>query len=405
MTALSLDIAARIAPALVALRRRLHETPEIGLQLPRTQGTILSELEGLEVEITRGRALDSVVAVLRGGGVPADTGSKARPAVLLRGDMDGLPVTELVDVPYASRNGAMHACGHDLHVAALVGALRILHERREELPGDVVFMFQPGEEGPGGAQPMIEEGLLDASGTRVSAAYSMHVISAEHPLGTWWGRPGPLMAAADEVFIEIRGRGGHGSAPHQALDPVPVACEIVLALQQMVTRTTDVFDPVVVTVGKITAGTKENIIPDTATLAATVRTLSEETRSAMRERITRLATGIAAAHGLSAEVEYGFGYPVTVNDQDEFDFARQVVVDLFGEDRWADMPNPELGAEDMSFVLNEVPGAYLFVSACVGDPSRADANHSPRAAFDDSVVADAAAFLAEVALRRLVAQR
>lgn len=402
MTARSLAIAARIAPDLIALRRRLHASPEIGLRLPLTQQMVLAQLEGLDVEVTRGESLDSVVAVLRGGAL-RDSGE--RPAVLLRADMDGLPVTELLEVPYASSNGAMHACGHDLHTAALVGALRILDERRAELSGDVVFMFQPAEEGPGGAEPMLAEGLLDASGTRVSAAYTMHVISGDHPLGTWWGRPGPLMAAADEVRIEVRGRGGHGSAPHQALDPVPVACEIVLALQQVVTRTNDVFDPVVVTVGKIAAGTKENIIPDTATLAATVRTLSEETRSAMQERITRVATGIAAAHGLHATVDYGFGYPVTSNDPDEFDFAREVAVDLFGAERWAEMPHPELGSEDMSFVLNEVPGAYLFLSACVGDPEEADANHSPRAAFDDSVLPDAAAFLAEVALRRLSDQR
>ena len=402
MTARSLAIAARIAPDLIALRRRLHASPEIGLRLPLTQQMVLAQLEGLDVEVTRGESLDSVVAVLRGGAL-RDSGE--RPAVLLRADMDGLPVTELLEVPYASSNGAMHACGHDLHTAALVGALRILDERRAELSGDVVFMFQPAEEGPGGAEPMLAEGLLDASGTRVSAAYTMHVISGDHPLGTWWGRPGPLMAAADEVRIEVRGRGGHGSAPHQALDPVPVACEIVLALQQVVTRTNDVFDPVVVTVGKIAAGTKENIIPDTATLAATVRTLSEETRSAMQERITRVATGIAAAHGLHATVDYGFGYPVTSNDPDEFDFAREVAVDLFGAERWAEMPHPELGSEDMSFVLDEVPGAYLFLSACVGDPEEADANHSPRAAFDDSVLPDAAAFLAEVALRRLSDQR
>ena len=402
MTARSLAIAARIAPDLIALRRRLHASPEIGLRLPLTQQMVLAQLEGLDVEVTRGESLDSVVAVLRGGAL-RDSGE--RPAVLLRADMDGLPVTELLEVPYASSNGAMHACGHDLHTAALVGALRILDERRAELSGDVVFMFQPAEEGPGGAEPMLADGLLDASGTRVSAAYTMHVISGDHPLGTWWGRPGPLMAAADEVRIEVRGRGGHGSAPHQALDPVPVACEIVLALQQVVTRTNDVFDPVVVTVGKIAAGTKENIIPDTATLAATVRTLSEETRSAMQERITRVATGIAAAHGLHATVDYGFGYPVTSNDPDEFDFAREVAVDLFGAERWAEMPHPELGSEDMSFVLDEVPGAYLFLSACVGDPEQADANHSPRAAFDDSVLPDAAAFLAEVALRRLSDQR
>lgn len=402
MSQTSLDIASRIGPELIALRRELHQVPEIGLHLPQTQQLILDALDGLDVEVSTGRSLDSVVVVLRGGDVPEGAD---RRSVLLRGDMDGLPVTEETEVPYASTNGAMHACGHDLHVAGLVGAVRILHELRGELAGDVVFMFQPGEEGPGGAAPMIEEGLLDASGTRVCAAYAWHVISAEHPRGTWWGRPGPLMAAADEVFIEVHGRGGHGSAPHQALDPVPVACEIVLGLQQTVTRTVDVFDPVVVTVGKITAGTKENIIPDTAHLAATVRTLSESNREAMRERIVRLATGVAEAHGLSATVEFGFGYPVTENDPDEFEFAREVALDLFGADRWAEMPNPELGSEDMSYVLDEVPGAYLFLSGCTSDPTTADANHSPRAAFDDSVLPDAAAFLAEVALRRLRAQR
>lgn len=402
MTSRSLDIANRIASDLIALRRQLHQTPEIGLRLPLTQQAILAELEGLDVEVTLGESLDSVVVVLRGGSV-AD--ADVRPAVLLRGDMDGLPVTELVEAPYASTNGAMHACGHDLHVAALIGAVRILHELRDELAGDIVFMFQPAEEGPGGAEPMLAEGLLEASGTRVCAAYAMHVISTEHPSGTWWGRPGPLMAAADEVMIEVRGRGGHGSAPHQALDPVPVACEIVLALHQMVTRSVDVFDPVVVTVGKITAGTKENIIPDNASIAATVRTLSTANRDAMKERITRIAEGIAGAHGLTASVDYGFGYPVTENDPIEFGFARDVAVDLFGATRWVDMANPELGSEDMSYVMNEVPGAYLFVSACVGDPSLADANHSPRATFDDSVVPDAAAWLAEVALRRVRLQR
>ncbi len=397
MTSRTLDIATRIAPDLIALRRTLHQAPEMGLRLPLTQQAVLAELEGLDVEVTLGESLDSVVVVLRGGAAAADH----RPAVLLRGDMDGLPVTELVDVPYASTNGVMHACGHDLHVAALVGAVRILHEQRADLAGDVVFMFQPAEEGPGGAEPMLAEGLLEASGTRVSAAYSMHVVSGQHPYGTWWGRPGPLMAAADEVMIEVHGRGGHGSIPHLALDPVPVACEIVLALHQMVTRTFDVFDPVMVTVGKVAAGTKENIIPDNASIAATVRTLSTANREAMQERITRLAEGIASAHGLTASVEYGFGYPVTENNPAEFEHAREVVVDLFGEGRWVDMANPELGAEDMSYVLNEVPGAYLFVSACVGDPDQADANHSPRATFDDTVVPDAAAFLAEAALRRL----
>ena len=295
-------IAQAIAPELIALRRELHADPEIGLRLPRTQGRILDALAGLDLEITLGKSLDSVVAVLRGGGLPA--GMTPRPSVLLRGDMDALPVEELVDLPYAAANGAMHACGHDLHVAGLVGAARILHELRAELAGDVVFMFQPAEEGPGGAAPMVAEGVLDASGTRVLAAYTVHVISSDYPCGTWWGRPGPLMAAADEAAITVRGQGGHGSTPHQALDPVPVACEIVLALQTMVTRTFSVFDPVVVTVGVIRAGTKDNIIPDTARIEATVRTLSPENRAAVESRITTLASKIAEAHGMTADVEY-----------------------------------------------------------------------------------------------------
>jgi amidohydrolase len=262
-------------------------------------------------------------------------------------------------------------------------------------------MFQPAEEGPGGAEPMIREGLLEAAGRRVDAAYAVHVYSADHPLGVWFGRPGTLMAAADEVHVVVRGVGGHGSAPERAKDPVPVACEIVLAYQSAVTRQFSVWDPVVLTVGRIAAGSKDNIIPDDAYVDATLRTFSAENRARAHEVVARVAEHVAQAHGLSAEVTIGNGYPVTVNDIDEFAFAHGVVVDLFGADRWADMVNPEAGSEDMSFVLDEVPGAYLNVSACaVGDPADAEDNHSPRAAFDDSVVPDIAAALAEMALRR-----
>ncbi len=322
--------------------------------------------------------------------------------VLLRGDMDALPVAEEVDVDYRSEvDGAMHACGHDLHVAGLVGAARVLTELRDELVGDVVLMFQPAEEGPGGAEPMIAEGLLDAAGRRVDAAFAVHVYSADHPRGTWFGRPGPLMAAADEVHVVVHGVGGHGSAPERAHDPVPVACEIVLALHTAVTRRFSVWDPVVLTVGRVAAGTKDNIIPDDARLEATLRTFSREHRERAHAVVAQVAQGIAGAHGMTAEVTIGNGYPVTVNDATEFAFARSVVADLFGEDHWADMPDPEAGSEDMAFVLEQVPGAYLNVSACVtDDPARAEDNHSPRAAFDDSVVPDVAAALAELALRR-----
>lgn len=393
-----LELAKRHAPAMVDLRRALHRAPELGLHLPDTQARVLEALDGLPLEVTTGTGLSSVVAVLRGG-----AGGPGSPVVLLRGDMDALPVTEEVDVDYRSeREGLMHACGHDLHVAGLVGAARILCDLREELAGDVVFMFQPGEEGPGGAAPMIEEGLLEAAGRPVDAAYAVHVTSSEHPLGQWFARPGAMMSAVDRAVVTMRGAGGHGSQPHRALDPVPALCEVVLALQTMVTRTFDAFDSVVLTVGRISAGTADNIIPDTAELAATLRTFSPETRDTAVAAIERVAHGVAAAHGLTAEVSFSESYPATVNDDAEYALAVEAVGDLFGPERFTLMPNPEMGSEDMSFVMQQVPGAYLFVSACgAEDYEHAPDNHSPRASFDDSVVPDAAALLAEVARRRL----
>ena len=395
----TLELAQEIAPDLVALRRDLHRNPEIGLDLPDTQRRVLEALEGLDLEVSTGTGLSSVVAVLRGRAPGAGEG----PVVLLRGDMDALPVLEEADVDYRSeREGAMHACGHDLHVAGLVGAARILGAMRDELAGDVVLMFQPGEEGPGGAEPMIEEGLLEAAGRPVDAAYAVHVTSAQYPLGQWFARPRELMASADTVSIKVTGAGGHGSEPHRALDPVPVLCEIVLALQTMVTRTFDAFDSVVLTVGRVTAGTKDNIIPDSGDLAATLRTFSAETRATAVAAIERVAHGVAAAHGMTAEVGFSESYPATVNDEAEYDVALEAVTALFGAERYTEMPNPEMGSEDMSFVMERVPGAYLFVSACPAeDFDAAPDNHSPRAVFDDVVVPDQAAWLAEMALRRL----
>jgi hippurate hydrolase len=280
--------------------------------------------------------------------------------------------------------------------------VKILHELRDQLTGDVVFMFQPGEETTGGAPIMIREGLLEVSGRRVDAAYCLHVQAAGAPLGVWNSKAGPLMAAADQLSVRVVGAGGHGSEPFHGKDPIPVACEMVIALQTMVTRQFDVFDPVVLTVGRMAGGTKENIIPDDAFFDATVRTFSEATRAKVQDASVRLIENLAAAHGLTAEVEYRIGYPVTVNDEAEFVFARQAIVDLFGAERFRERAHPECGAEDMSFVLNEVPGAYVNLSACrTEDWQHAADNHSPLADFDDSVLPDGAALLAELAVRRL----
>jgi len=395
------DDAEAIAPELVELRRAIHREPEIGLDLPGTQRKVLAALDGLPLEISRGTALSSVTAVLRGDG--ADTGG---PVVLLRGDMDALPVTERTGLDYASQTaGVMHACGHDLHTAMLAGAARLLAARRRELPGTVVFMFQPGEEGHAGARYMISEGVLDAAGQRPVAAYALHVASAEWPAGVFSTRPGPMLAAAEVLAVTVHGHGGHGSEPHHAADPIPAACEMVTALQTLVTRKFDVFDPVVITVGSFHSGTTDNVIPDDATFLATVRSFSPEARQRVRESALALVGGIAAAHGLTVSAEFRDGYPVTVNDEAETRFAASVVAALLGEERCVAQPNPMTGAEDFSFVLEQVPGAFLMLGACPpgADPATAPNNHAGDAVFDDSVLATGAALYAELALQRLAA--
>ena len=380
---------------LVRLRRDLHAHPETGLQLPRTQAAVLEALSGLDLEVSRGQALTSVTAVLRGG--------RPGPAVLLRADMDALLLTEATGLDYASGTpGVMHACGHDLHTAALVGAARTLAEHRDVLAGDVVFMFQPGEEGWDGAGRMIEEGVLDAAGSRVRAAYGLHVRSYETPRGVFRSRPGTIMGATDSLTVTVHGRGGHASRPHVANDPVPVAAQIITAIQTMITRTFDPFDPVVVTVTSVQAGHVANIIPEQVELAGTIRTFSETGRARIRTEIGRLSEGIAQAHGMTAEAVFADGYPVTVNDADEYAFAAAVVQDALGTDRFDPLSAPVAAAEDFSRVLNEVPGCLLFLGATASDdPATAPSNHSPYAVFDDSVLADASFVLAELARRAL----
>ncbi len=390
------DDAATIAGEIAALRHAIHREPETGLDLPETQQKVLGALDGLPLEITTGKGLSSVTAVLRGG--------RPGPVVLLRGDMDALPITEATDLDYASRHeGVMHACGHDLHVAMLTGAAKLLSTRQAELPGAVVFMFQPGEEGYSGARHMISEGVLEAAGTRPVAAYALHVVSSRLPFGMFSTRPGPMLAAADQIAVTVRGKGGHASQPHRAADPIPAACEMVIALQTMVTRRFDVFDPVVLTVGSFHAGTADNVIPDEARFLATARSYSRQARSVLRELIPRLVSDIGTAHGLTAGADYLMEYPVTVNDAAETAFAQTTVNDVFGPQRSQPAENPATGAEDFSFVLQEVPGAFVLLGACPPerDPETAPSNHSAQAIFDDRVLPDGAALLAELAMRRL----
>ena len=435
MTSTLLASAQALLPEIVAARRTLHRRPEVGLQLPGTQAFVVAELERMGLTPRRGKSVGSVTAVIEGtkrstegtrgsavgttaagatgaGATGAGTNRAAEgtnggeatqpgPTILLRGDMDGLPLHEDTRLEFASETGdTMHACGHDTHMAMLLGAARLLLDRRDQFRGNVLLMFQPGEEGWHGARYMIEDGLLESAPSPVEAAFAIHITN-RYPSGRVRLRPGPMYAAADRIRITVRGRGGHASAPHLTLDPIPSAAEIILALQMLVTRTVDVFDPTVITIAHLQAGTRDNIVPETALIEGTIRTVSEATRARMRDGVLRVANGICAAHGTTAEVEIEPGYPVTMNDPSFTGLVSDVAGELLGSGSVAIEPVPDMGAEDFSYVLQRVPGAMARLGGRPADVDEATApqNHSNRVVFDEPAMAVGAALHAAVALR------
>ena len=395
MTPTLLTDAQSILPDIVAVRRTLHRHPEVGLRLPYTQSVVVAELERLGLKPRLGASTSSVTAVIEG--------ARPGPTILLRGDMDGLPLHEDTGLEFASETGdTMHACGHDTHVSMLLGAARLLLQRRDQLTGNVLLMFQPGEEGWHGARYMLEEGLLDAAPSPVAAAFAIH-IGTRYPAGTIHLRSGATYAAADTIRLTVRGRGGHASTPHLSLDPIPVAAEIILALQSMVTRTVDVFDPTVLTIGHLVAGTRDNITPETALVEGTIRTVSEATRARVHEGVRRVVRGVCDAHGATGELEIEPGYGVTMNDPAFTGMVREVAAGMLGAGAVCALEAPLMGAEDFSYVLQRVPGAIVMLGARPADVDEATApqNHSNRVVFDEPSMAVGAALHATVALRYL----
>jgi amidohydrolase len=385
--------AAGFLPDVLALRREIHRAPELGLHLPRTQERVLDAIDGLGLVVSTGDEVTSVVADL--------AGEHAGPTVLLRADMDALPMPEDTGLEFASEiDGCMHACGHDAHTAMLVGAVRLLHARRASLRGTVRLMFQPGEEGFHGARFMIDEGALDG----VAAGFALHV-SPNLPAGSVWTKGGPLMASADVLEITVTGKGGHASSPYLANDPMPVAAEIVGALQTLVTRRVNTFDPVVVSITKIRAGTTNNVIPERVDMTGTLRAVSEGGRRHAVDAMRRLVEGIASAHDMSAELEVVPGYPVTTNDEACASFALRVARELLGADKAGRMPTPVMGAEDFSYVLQRCPGAMSFLGVCPpGEhPAHAHACHSNRMMLHEDALSAGIAMYAAMAIEYLAA--
>lgn len=389
--------ARELQPQTVQLRRHIHRNPEQGLQLPNTQAAVLQALADLPLTVHRGASTTSVAAVLEGAG--------SGPTVLLRGDMDALPLQEDTGLKFASEvPGSMHACGHDTHVAMLASAARMLAGRRDQLNGRVLLMFQPGEEGYHGARYMIDEGLLDPAGPAGTPekAFALHITSTL-PSGLVTCRPGPAMASSDLLRVTVTGRGGHASAPHDALDPIPAAAALVGAMQTMVTRRTSVFDPVVVTIAHITAGTTTNVIPEVAHLLGTIRTLSETSRAIVHAELRKLCEQVAAGYGCTAEVDIEVGYPVTVNDQDVGQYAVELATATLGSEHAEPMPHPLMGSEDFSYVLQRIPGAMAFLGGCPPqiETGESPANHSNRVVFDEEAMVHGVAMYTAFALDAL----
>ena len=374
-----------INPQVVAWRRDFHKNPELGLQETRTAKVIADELRKLGYEVTTGVGGTGVVGVLKG--------SRPGPVVALRADMDALPVTEQVDVPFKStakamwngqQVGVMHACGHDNHMAIQLGAATVLAKMRDRLPGTVKLIFQPAEEGPGGAEPMIKANVLD--NPRVDAIFGLHVFP--FPTGSIVYRSGPLMASADSFLIKVKGRQTHGAIPWGGVDPIVVGSQIVMALQTIISRSVNITEaPAVVTVGRFTGGNRSNIIPDEVELEGTVRTFDENVRKDIHNRIRLIATNLSESAGATATVEFGLGYPVTSNDPALTERMLPTLRRVAGAD------NVKVGAltgtaEDFSYFQQNVPGLFFFLGVTPKDQDymKAPINHSPLFFADESAL-------------------
>ena len=382
--------ASEIEPEIIKTRREIHQNPELAYHEEKTSKLVADRLESLGIEVKRNVGGTGVLGVLKG--------HRNGRVVALRADMDALPVEETADVEFKSRvKGVMHACGHDTHVAMLLGAAQLLANHKEELHGTIKFLFQPAEEhgGRGGAKPMIEDGVM--RNPKVDYVFGLH-IDGDRDTKVFGFRGGPIMAAPDTFKIRIMGKGGHGSAPHQTVDPVYVAAQIIVSLQGVSGRMIDPIQPFVVTLGSVHSGTKENIIPDDAVLEGTIRTLDEATRKTAKTKVQTVAEGVAAAFGAKAVVDFEKdAYPVTVNDQKVTEEAMKIVEKISGTK--TEIMKQILGGEDFSRFLQEAPGTFYFLGTINPDKGCVYPNHSSKFRVDEDVLKYGAVSLATLAMK------
>jgi amidohydrolase len=366
------DAVTRRGPEVIAHRRHLHRIPETGFKEAKTAVYVAEQLTRLGLEVHTGIAGTGVVGLLRGG--------RPGPTLMIRADMDALPIAEETGLPFASTHpGCMHACGHDAHMAMALGAAAVLNELKARLAGAVKFVFQPAEEGPGGAKPMIEAGVMDDP--KVDCAIACH-LWAERPEGTIGVRSGPCLAAMDRFEIKVLGRGGHGAQPHLCVDAIEVGAQVVSALQRIVSRQMNPVEPAVVTVGTFHAGTAFNIIPAEAVMSGTTRTFSAETWCGWKDRIERVVKGVCDSMGAGYELTYVQGYPPTVNDAGMAEVVRRAAAAVVGAGR-VEEPELTMGGEDMSFFLQRAPGCFYCLG--VGRPGGAPL-HNSRFVFREEVM-------------------
>jgi amidohydrolase len=381
-----IELSQRIVDEAIATRRDLHAHPELGFEEVRTAGIVAARLRELGYDVHEGIGTTGVAGVLRG--------RRPGKTVMLRADMDALPMPEETAHPYASTNaGVMHACGHDGHVAILLGAARAVAERRDEVAGTLVLCFQPAEEGLGGAKAMVDEGFLERFG--VERAYGLHLFS-QLSTGLLGFREGPFYASSDSIEIRIHGHGGHGAAPHLSVDPILVAAEFVASVQKVVSRQIDPIEPAVVTIGAIHGGTTHNVIPSTVSLLGTVRAFDAGVRERMEERIERVLRGVCEASGATYEFDYLWRYPVTSNDAEQTRYVRALAARVFGEQR-AVSSDKHMGAEDFSFFAERVPATY-FVLGCSSDARTSFPHHHGKFDIDERALETGIGIMTALAL-------